>query len=68
MNTDTTPPTDTASSFELSFRFMSNELIGLRVTVDDFKTKWIILTMIMLGGISALAANYGPSIKTLMAG
>lgn len=63
MNTET--PRE-PSTFELSFRFMSNELIGLRVEVDDFKTKWIILSMVIVGGISALAANYGPQLKSLM--
>lgn len=45
--------TDHASTFEMSLRILGNEFIGFRISVDDFKTKWIIIGIM---GMFALAA------------
>lgn len=52
---DVTPP----GRFELSLRVLGNEFIGIRLEVDDLKTKWItvsLITILILGyGISEFA-------------
>jgi len=40
------------STFEMSLRILGNEFIGFRISVDDFKTKWVIISIM---GMFALA-------------
>lgn len=56
------------STFEMSLRVLGNEFIGFRIAVDDFKTKWLVLTMITTGGLAAIIATFGGPIKSLFAG
>lgn len=53
-------------TFEMSLRILGNELIGFAISVDDFKTKWLVLTMITTGGLAAIVATFGPPIKSLV--
>lgn len=58
--------TEGESSFEMSIRVLGNELIGFKIRVDDFKTKWLVLSIVGITAISGIVAKFGPSIKTLM--
>ena len=49
-------------SFEISLRVLGNEVIGLSLTVDDFKTKWVVLSVVSLFAISYTVATFGPSL------
>ena len=40
------------STFEMSLRILGNEFIGFKISVDDFKTKWVIISIM---GMFALA-------------
>ena len=61
-------PSDQSGAFEMSVRVLGNELIGFRIVVDDFKTKWLVLSIAGAAGIAAIVANYGLPIKNLFAG
>ena len=52
-------------AFEMSIRVLGNEFIGFAMTVDDFKTKWIVLGLAAFGGIMGIVATFGPTIKDL---
>ncbi len=39
----------------LSIRILGNELVGFRMEVDDFKTKWAIISIAIAGALIALA-------------
>lgn len=45
----------------LQLRIMGNEIIGLRIDVDDFKTKWVLIAV----GVSAAGVWALPVIKGL---
>ena len=51
----------------MSIRVLGNEFIGFRIVVDDFKTKWLVLSIFGAAAISAIVANYGLPIKNLFA-
>ena len=53
-------------SFEISLRVLGNELIGLSLTVDDFKTKWVVLSVVSLFAISYAATTFGPSLVNIL--
>ena len=56
------------NTFELSLRILGNEFIGFKISVNDFKSKWVVLSIIAVGGIGGIAAVFGPAIKTLFPG
>jgi hypothetical protein len=59
---------DKQSTFEMSLRVLGNEFIGFKIAVDDFKTKWLVLTILGTAGLSAIVATFGEPIKSLMIG
>jgi hypothetical protein len=63
MNSNNSDP----GAFEMSIRVLGNEFIGFRIVVDDFKTKWLVLSIFGAAAISAIVANYGLPIKNLFA-
>jgi len=52
-------------NFEMSLRVLGNEFIGFTISVDDFKTKWLVLTMFATAGFAAIIATFGQPIKSL---
>lgn len=52
----------------MSIRVLGNELIGFRIVVNDFKTKWLVLSIVGAASIAAIVANYGVPIKNLFTG
>ena len=55
-------------TFELSLRVLGNEFVGLRIAVDDFKTKWLFISVVSVATISAIIAEFGEPIKQVFAG
>lgn len=52
---------------ELSLRVLGNELIGIKMVVDDFKMKWALIGVLGLAILLAAVSYFGPVI-TAMAG
>ena len=50
------------NSFELILRILGNELIGLKMTVDDFKMKWLVLGVVMICALGWAASAFGPNL------
>lgn len=55
-------------TFELSLRVLGNEFIGLRIAVDDFKTKWLFISVVSIATVSAIIAEFGEPIKQVFTG
>jgi hypothetical protein len=51
---------------ELSLRVLGNELIGIKMIVDDFKTKWLVFGVVTIIAVFAAVAKFGPAIVGLM--
>lgn len=50
---------------ELSFRVLGNELIGIKMVVDDFKMKWAIVGIAAVGILLWAASTFGPAVMNL---
>ena len=59
---------DNDGTFEMSLRLLGNEVIGFTIKVDDFKSKWLMFSLVALLGVSAIAAYFGPDIVNLFNG
>ena len=55
---------DRESNFEISLRVLGNEILGFKIAVDDFESKWVVLSVITLIGLSAVATIISPVIDS----
>ena len=46
---------------ELSLRILSNELIGIKMSVDDMKMKWVVIGVGAIGALLWAASSFGPT-------
>jgi len=53
---------------ELSLRILSNELIGIRMSVDDMKMKWVIIGVAAIGAMLWAASSFAPSLTSAFEG
>ena len=53
---------------ELSLRILSNELIGIRMTVDDMKMKWVIIGVGAIGAMLWAASSFAPQLTSAFEG
>jgi len=53
---------------ELSLRILSNELIGIRMSVDDMKMKWVIIGVGAIGAMLWAASSFGPTLTNAFSG
>jgi len=53
---------------ELSLRILGNEIIGFKMTVDDFKMKWMLVGLVAIGAISWIMVSFGPQLMETFSG
>ena len=53
---------------EISLRILSNELIGIRMSVDDMKMKWVVIGVGAIGAMLWAASAFAPQITSAMQG
>ena len=53
---------DDKGKLEVSVRILGNELVALRMDVDDFKMKWLVMGVIAIVALSWAAGNFGPEL------
>lgn len=58
---------DNTGKMEVSLRVLGNELVGLKMTVDDFKIKWLIYGVITLVALGWAASSFGPALFSMVA-
>ena len=49
---------------ELQFRVLGNEMIGIKMIVDDMKMKWVIIGVGAIGAMLWAAAAFGPQLTS----
>ena len=53
---------DDKGKLEVSVRVLGNELIALRMDVDDFKMKWLAMGVIAIVALGWAAGSFGPQL------
>jgi len=51
---------------ELSLRVLSNELIGIKMVVDDMKMKWVVVGVAALAVALWAASSFAPAITAAL--
>tara|TARA_B100000965_G_scaffold280393_1_gene238236 strand:+ start:4883 stop:5080 length:198 start_codon:yes stop_codon:yes gene_type:complete len=59
---------DDQGKLEIAIRILGNELIGLKMTVDDFKMKWLVLGVVMICALGWAASAFGPNLIGMFEG
>lgn len=57
---------DEIGKLEVSLRILGNEIVGLKMTVDDFKIKWLVYGVITLVALGWAASSFGPVLFSLV--
>jgi len=53
---------------EISLRILSNELIGIKMSVDDMKMKWVVIGVGAIGALLWAASSFGPTLTNAFGG
>ncbi len=53
---------DEEGKLELSIRVLGNELIAIKMEVNDFKMKWLVIGVATLVGLGYAVSSFGPDI------
>ena len=53
---------DHTGKMEVSLRILGNELVGIKMVVDDFKVKWLVYGVITLVALGWAASSFGPAL------
>ena len=53
---------------ELSLRILSNELIGIKMSVDDMKMKWVVIGVAAIGALLWAASSFAPDLTSAFEG
>ena len=51
---------------EISLRVLGNELVGIKMVVDDFKMKWALIGVAGIAVLLAAVSYFGPVITGMM--
>lgn len=57
--------TDDKGKLEVSVRILGNELVALRMDVDDFKMKWLVMGVIAIVALGWAAGSFGPELISM---
>mgnify|MGYP000392005930 FL=1 len=53
---------DNTGKMEVAVRVLGNELIALKMVVDDFKIKWLIYGVVTIVALGWAASSFGPAL------
>jgi hypothetical protein len=53
-------PVDDKGKMEIQLRILGNELIAIKMAVDDFKMKWLFVGIIAMLAVGWAASSFGP--------
>ena len=53
---------DDTGKLEIAVRILGNELVALKMTVDDFKMKWLVLGVVTICALGWAASAFGPEL------
>ena len=58
---------DNTGKMEVAVRVLGNELIALKMIVDDFKIKWLIYGVVTIVALGWAASSFGPALVGMVA-
>ena len=56
---------DDTGKMEVAVRVLGNELIALKMVVDDFKMKWLVLGVVTICALGWAASVFGPELMSM---
>ena len=56
---------DDTGKMEVAVRVLGNELIALKMVVDDFKMKWLVLGVVTICALGWSASAFGPELMNM---
>ena len=56
---------DDQGKLEVAVRVLGNELIALKMTVDDFKMKWLVLGVVTICALGWAVSVFGPELMSM---
>ena len=59
---------DDKGKLEISVRILGNELVALKMVVDDFKMKWMVLGVIAIVTLAWSITKFGPLLFSMVPG
>ena len=59
---------DNTGKLEVAVRILGNELVALKMTVDDFKMKWLVYGVLTVIALAWAGGTYGPALFEMVGG
>jgi len=57
-----TPKVDDKGKMEIQLRILGNELVAIKMSVDDFKMKWLLIGILAMLAVGWAASSFGPDL------
>ena len=58
---------DDTGKLEVAVRILGNELVALKMVVDDFKMKWLVYGVLTVVALAWAGGTYGPELIEMFA-
>jgi hypothetical protein len=58
-------PVDDKGKMEIQLRILGNELVAIKMSVDDFKMKWLFVGIIAMLAVGWAASSFGPELVSM---
>ena len=55
-------PIDDKGKMEIQLRILGNELVAIKMSVDDFKMKWLLIGILAMLAVGWAASSFGPGL------
>ena len=59
---------DNTGKLEVAVRILGNELVALKMVVDDFKMKWLVYGVLTVIALAWAGGTYGPALFEMVGG
>jgi hypothetical protein len=59
---------DDTGKLEVAVRILGNELVALKMVVDDFKMKWLVYGVLTIVALAWAGGTYGPALFEMVGG
>ena len=60
-----TQEVDDKGKMEIQLRVLGNELVAIKMSVDDFKMKWLLIGVISIVELGWAAGSFGPELVNM---
>ena len=57
-----TESVDDKGKMEIQLRILGNELVAIKMSVDDFKMKWLLIGVVSIVALGWAAGSFGPDL------